>query len=92
MLNNTWFKLATVSLAGIVIILVILWGVSGISKHNSYDQMNMGYGYQMNGIQMGPQNGMNMQGGMNMNGNINMGGMNIQGGMSGNMQGGMGMK
>lgn len=98
MLNNTWFKLATVSLVGIVIIFVVLWGANAIFRTNSYDQMNMGYGYQMNGMQMGSQNGMNMQGGMRMNGNVNMGGMNmqggmnVQGGMNGNMQGGMGMR
>jgi len=86
MLNNTWFKLATVSLAGIVISFVILWGIGQFSTYPTSNDAN-GYGYQYeqnNGMNMPGANG-NMQGGMNMNGNMQGGAMN------GYMQQGMGM-
>ena len=106
-INNPWIKLAIVSVVGIVLIYAVLWGINVFNNNYYNGNMNMGYGYQMNGMQMGPQNGMrgydyqngmNMQGNMNggMQGNMN-GGMqgnmqgNMNGGMQGNMQGGMGM-
>jgi hypothetical protein len=105
MANNAWSKLITVSLVGIVISFVLLWGIGEFSRYNGYGNMNMGYGYQMNGMQMWPQNGMmgyNNFTGMNMQGmpnqrNRRMGGMNgymqggmgAMGGMNGYMQGGM---
>jgi hypothetical protein len=86
-MNNPWVKLAIVCLVAIVLIFVILWGVNAISYNHMYGNMNMGYGYQMNGMMN--QGQMNMQG--NMGGmNSGMGMMNGMG-MMGNMQGGMGM-
>lgn len=103
MTNNAFSKLVAVSLAGIVIIFILLWGIEDINRYNRYASINMGHGYQMNGVQMWPQNnmmgysnryGMNgyMQG-MPNQGNWMIGGMygNIQGSMNGNMQGSMGM-
>lgn len=99
MANNAWLKLAAVTLAGIIIIFAVLWGFGQFQRYNSYGNMNMGYGYQMNGMQM-PQNSMMGNGyGMNMQGSMNMPGMtgNMQGGMQNGMgmmngmQGGMGM-
>lgn len=75
--NNVWVKLALVSLVAIVLIFAILWGVNSIYGNPGYGNMNMGYGYQMNG-------GVNYQGQMNMQGNMS-------GSMNGGMQGGMGM-
>ncbi|KNY28088.1 hypothetical protein [Pseudobacteroides cellulosolvens] len=95
-LGNTWFKLAVVSLVGIILIFAVLWGINTFNGYYGYGSMNMGNGY---------HNGMQMQGGMNM-GSMNMNGMNMNGGMQGgmgmhgmmggmnmggNMQGGMGM-
>jgi len=105
MLNNAWFKLATVSLAGIVISFVVLWGIGQFSTYPEANNANYGYQYELNnGMNVPGMNGNmqgtmnmsgNMQGGMNMNGNVpgmNMNG-NLQGGMNmnGNMQGGMNM-
>ena len=98
MVNNTWFKLAAVSLVGIVISFAILWGIGQFSNYPIANGANPGYGYQyensngmnlqgMNGSYQGNWNmngmpGMNAQGGMNING---MPGMNVNGGMQGNM-------
>jgi hypothetical protein len=102
MYNNPWFKLAVVSLAGIIISFGILWGINEFKRYNGYSNMNMGnmnigYEYhQMNRMPMGPQNGMMgygyhngmyMQGGMGAQGSMDMNDANMQGGM--NMQGNM---
>ena len=104
MLNNAWIKLATVSLVGIVISFVILWGIAQFSGYSGMNGANHGYGYQyqsndsmyMPGTNGNMQGNMNMNGylpGMNMNGNV-QGSMNMNGNMQGmgmnNMQG-MGM-
>lgn len=90
--NNVWIKLALVSLVSIVLIFTILWGVNIITGNHAFGNMNMGNGYQMNGM-MNYQGQMNMQG--NMSGSMNggmQGGMGMMGGMmNGGMQGGMGM-
>ena len=80
MLNNSWIKLAAVSLAGIVVSFVILWGINQFNTTNGAGNMNMGYGYQNR--QHYGMNGNNAMNGMNMQG---------QGSMNGNMQGGKGM-
>ncbi len=92
MLNNAWFKLAAVSLVGIVISFAVLWGIGQFNSYPVANGTNYGYGYQYetnNGMNMTGMNG-NMQGSMNMPG-MNMNG-SMQGGMNmnGNMQG-MGM-
>lgn len=46
MFNNTWFKLAIVSLAGILVSFGILWGINQINGSNINGTMNMGSGYQ----------------------------------------------
>jgi hypothetical protein len=104
--NNAWVKLALVSLVAIVLIFAVLWGANSVFGYHNYGNMNMGYRYQMNGMNgmngYGYQmNGMNGQGQMNMQGNMSgsmnggmqggMGMMNGMGMMGGNMQGGMGM-
>jgi hypothetical protein len=95
MITNSWFKLATVALAGLVLSFILLWGIQQFNQYKYYNgygstgtiQMN-GYGnMQMNQNQMNSimnQNGMNMQGSMNIQGNMKMQG-------SSNMQSGMGM-
>lgn len=93
MLNNAWFKLATVSLVGIVISFVVFWGIGQFSTYPTANNAN-GYGYQYeqnSGMNMPGANG-NMQGGMNVQGMPGMNG-NMQGGwnMNGNIQGGMNM-
>lgn len=75
--NNVWVKLAVVSLVAIVLLFALLWGLNTIFGNHAYGNMNMGYGYQTNGM-------MNYQGQMNMQGNMS-------GSMNGGMQGGMGM-
>ena len=91
--NNAWIKLALVSLVAIVLIFAVLWGANSVFGYHNYGNMNMGYGYQMNGMSV--QGQMNMQGNMSgsMNGGMQggMGMMNGMGMMGGNMQGGMGM-
>lgn len=99
MLNNTWFKLAVVSLMGIVISFVVLWGISQFGRYpvtnngNSGYQYNWQYDQNMSGMNGNTQGNMGM-GNMNMNGsmqgNMGMGSMNMNGNMQGNM-GGMGM-
>ena len=94
MFNNAWFKLAVVSLTGIVISFVVLWGINQFTGTTN-SSMNMGNGGQMNGMQMGQQDsmsGMNMQGsmqGMNTSNGINVresvnvsGGINVQEGVN----------
>lgn len=101
MAKNPWFKLAAVSLAGIVISFAVLWGIQQFSSYRYYNgyqaqgYMNTQNGYYNgyynangNGMNMqdGMGSGMNVQGGMKMQSNMN-GGMNMQAGM--NMQGNM---
>lgn len=89
---NSWFKLAAVSLAGMVISFIVLWGYQQYIQTQYYNNMN---GMQMNGYgtmqgNSGYMPNMNMQGGWNMQGNSgNMPNMNMQGGwnMQGNMPG-----
>ena len=76
MFNNAWFKLAVVSLTGIVISFVVLWGINQFTGTTN-SSMNMGNGGQMNGMQMGQQDSMS---GMNMQGN--MSGMNTTNGIN----------
>lgn len=81
MFNNPWIKLATVSLAGIVISFGILWGINQFNGINSNSSMNMGNNNQMSGMQMGQQgsmSGMNTQNGINVREKVNAGGMNVQ--------------
>jgi hypothetical protein len=66
---NPWLKLVAVSLAGIIISFVILWGINQFSGYSN----NM---YSMNTYNYG----MNMQGNVSMQGN-----MNIQNSSSGSM-------
>jgi len=67
MKSNTWFKLAGVSLGGIVLSFGILWGAQQVNQYNSYgNQMQMNRNQmQMNG-NMNNQGSSNMQGGMMM--------------------------
>ena len=90
MFNNPWFKLATVSLAGIVITFGILWGINRFNGANANSSMNMGYSNQMSSMQMGQQGNMtgmqtgqlgNMTG-MQMGQQGNMAGMNTQNGIN----------
>ena len=74
--NNSWFKLAAVSLSGIVISFSILWGIQQLDQSRYYN----GYNTQQGG--MNNQGNMNMQGSMNvqsgMNGQQMQGDMNMQ--------------
>ncbi|MEW9122344.1 MAG: hypothetical protein AB2421_06475 [Thermotaleaceae bacterium] len=86
MKTNVGFKLAAVSLVGMIISFLILWGFQQYNQYqyNNYmNQMQMN-GYQMNGYQINGygnmpiyQNSMNMQGEWNYQGN--MPGMNMSG-------------
>lgn len=88
---NSWFKLAAVSLAGMIVSFLILWGLQQYNQYQYYNNMN---GMQMNGYSnmqgnSGYMPGVNMQGGWNMQGNSGyMPGVNMQGGW--NMQGNSG--
>jgi hypothetical protein len=90
--NNSWFKLAAVSLTGIVISFAILWGIQQFNQSRYYKGYNNGYNMQQSG--MYNQGNMNAQGGMNMQqgqGNMNM--QQGQGTMNGQqMQGNMNMQ
>lgn len=95
MMQNTWTKLAVVSLLGIVILLGGLWLMNQFFGYgNGYNQMNMmGYGY---GNGMYGMANMNMRGTMPMNngggmgmGMMGGGGMGMMNGMMGGMMGGM---
>jgi hypothetical protein len=86
MFNNSWLKLAAVSLAGIVVSFGILWGINSFSNTNM-NNMNMGTGYQNTQTYGATENGYNMQGSMNMQGNMN--GNMQSGGMMDDMMGGM---
>lgn len=80
MRTNSWFKLATVALTGLVLSFVLLWGIQEFNQYKYYNGYNSTGTMQMNGygnMNMN-QNGINIQGNMNMQG-------------SSNMQGGMGM-
>lgn len=87
--SNPWFKLTIVSLAGIILIFAVLWGINAFNS--SYGYGNVINPYSMNSMQMGTPS--NNQGMMNMQGQMNMGPMNVQGSMSGygQMPGGMNM-
>lgn len=84
--NNPWFKLTIVSIAGIIVLYLALWGINTFTGSAGYGNQNMTNPYQMNGMQMQPQT--------NMQGQMNMGTMNMQGSMNGSyqMQGGMNMQ
>ena len=75
MMTNSWFKLAAVSLAGIVLSFILLWGIQQFNQYQYYNNMN--------NIQM---NGTNMQGG---NMNTQGGNMNMPGGNTNMPSGGM---
>lgn len=99
--SNSWFKLAGVSLAGMIISFAILWGTQQMNQNQYYNGYNSngtmnasGYGSMysmpMNQYQMSTQMpGMNTMGnGVNMQGS-----MNVQGSMNmNNMQGSSSMK
>lgn len=90
MRTNAWFKLASVSLAGIVLSFILLWGIQQFNQSQLFYNVNT----QTNGMNMQYNGGMGSMAGMNMGGNINMqGNMNMQGGMMMDnmkgMQGGM---
>jgi hypothetical protein len=104
MRNNPWFKLAGVSLAGMVISFVILWGIQQVNQYKYYNGYNTNGTMQMNGYSNGNMSNMNqtqmnnmqmqgMQQGQNsMNNGMGMqGNMNSQGSMS-NMQGNTNMQ
>lgn len=101
MKNNAWFKLAVVSLGGVILIFGLLIGIQSFNQnsYNSYNMYQQRYNTQMQGTMnaqgnMGMMNGRNnMQGNMGMMGGMkehgNMGMMDDD--MNMNMQGGMGM-
>lgn len=99
MRNNAWFKLAAVSLTGLIMSFVILWGVGQFSQYKYNNAYMNNIQNSMNGQGYRNMQGMNGQGymnmsGMNAQGSMNMPGMNAQGSMnmpSMNMQGGMSM-
>jgi hypothetical protein len=58
MKNNVWLKLAAVSLSGIILSFVLLWGVNQFSAYNA------GYGYNNMYIQGNSNGYMNTNKGM----------------------------